>query len=50
MRVGGSRKLRISPHLAYGENGLPGMIPGNAVLTVEVKILEERIPADRGVT
>ena len=41
MRVGGTRKLRISPHLAYGEKGLPDVIPPNSVLTAEVAILEE---------
>ena len=36
MRVGGYRKLRASPHLAYRKEGIPGLIPGNAVLTVEL--------------
>jgi len=39
MRVGGTRKLRISPHLGYGEKGIPNVIPPNAVLTTEVTIL-----------
>jgi len=42
MRIGGIRKLQISPHLAYGERGVPGIIPGNAVLVVEIKFIEER--------
>ena len=41
MRVGGTRTLRIAPHLAYGEKGVPGLIPANAVLTVEVTVLAE---------
>lgn len=41
MRVGGTRKLRVSPHLAYGDQGVAGLIPANAVLTVEVTILED---------
>ena len=35
MRVGGYRKLRASPHLAYRQEGIPGVIPENAVLLVE---------------
>jgi FKBP-type peptidyl-prolyl cis-trans isomerase len=40
MRVGGTRRLKISPHLAYGETGTPN-IPGNAALVMEITILEE---------
>lgn len=36
MRVGGHRRVRIAPHLAYREHGVPGRIPGNAVLEVEL--------------
>jgi len=42
MRVGGIRKLRISPHMAFGERGVPGIIPEDAVLVAEITILEER--------
>jgi hypothetical protein len=45
MRVGGRRVLTISPHLAFGERGIPGTIPPNAVLKVEVTVLEE-LPMD----
>ena|SRR5258705_5178691 len=45
MRVGGTRTLRIAPHLAYGEAGLPGTIPANALLTAEISILSERAAA-----
>jgi FKBP-type peptidyl-prolyl cis-trans isomerase len=38
MRVGGIRKLRISPHLAYRDQSVPG-IPPNAVLVFEVELL-----------
>jgi uncharacterized protein len=41
MRVGGTRRLEIAPHLAFGERGVPGVIPANAVITAEVTILEE---------
>jgi FKBP-type peptidyl-prolyl cis-trans isomerase len=40
MRVGGTRRLEIAPHLAYGERGVPGSIPPNAMLIVEITILE----------
>jgi hypothetical protein len=36
MRVGGYRKVRTSPHLAYRQEGIPGLIPENAVLIVEL--------------
>ena len=42
MRVGGIQKLRISPHMAFGERGVPGIIPEDAVLVAEITILEER--------
>ncbi len=43
MRVAGTRRLKISPHLAYGEKGVPGVVPENALLFCEVTILEERL-------
>lgn len=42
MRVGGTREIVISPHLAYGEVGIPGRIPANALLRCEVELLEIR--------
>jgi uncharacterized protein len=39
MRVGGTRRLEIAPHLAYSNAGVPDVIPANAVLTAEVTIL-----------
>ena len=39
MHVGGTRTLRVAPHLGFGERGLPGVIPENALLTVEVAVL-----------
>ena len=38
MRVGGTRRLEIAPHLAYGDRGVPGVIPPGAVLTAEITI------------
>ena len=45
MRVGGTRRLEIGPHLAYGDRGVPGVIPAGAVLTAEITILEARASA-----
>ena len=45
MRVGGTRRLEIAPHLAYGDRGVPGVIPASAVLTAEITILEARGPS-----
>ena len=36
MSVGGYRKVRAGPHLAYRQRGVPGLIPENAVLIVEL--------------
>jgi len=46
MRVGGTRRLEIAPHLAYGDKGVPGMIPENALIISEITILgtSESIP------
>ena len=40
MRIGGTRKFSVAPHLAYGERGVPGVVPANALLIVEVTIIE----------
>jgi hypothetical protein len=42
MRIGGTRKLRIAPHLGYRESGISGSIPPNALLTVQVTVLSQR--------
>jgi len=44
MRVGGTRRLEIAPHLAYGDRGVPGVIPPGAVLTAEITILDACAP------
>jgi FKBP-type peptidyl-prolyl cis-trans isomerase 2 len=36
MKVGGYRKVRVSPHLAYRDQGVPDLIPADAVLIVEL--------------
>lgn len=42
MRVGGRRKLEISPHLAYGDRGIPGRIPPAAAILAEIEFIEQR--------
>ena len=39
MRVGGTRRLEIAPHLAYGDRGVPDVIPPRAMLIAEITIL-----------
>ncbi|MCK5121238.1 MAG: FKBP-type peptidyl-prolyl cis-trans isomerase [Methylococcales bacterium] len=43
MKVGGYRKFSISPHLAYKEKGIPGVILVNAKLIVEVRVVKELV-------
>ncbi|MFO0705651.1 MAG: FKBP-type peptidyl-prolyl cis-trans isomerase [Nitrospira sp.] len=40
MKSGGYRKVRISPHLAYREKGIQGLIPPDAVLIAELWLRE----------
>ena len=39
MRVGGERRLRIAPHLAYRDQAIPGLVPARAVLEFHVTLL-----------
>jgi hypothetical protein len=41
MRVGGTRRLEIAPHMGYGDRGVPGVIPAGAVLTAEITVLAQ---------
>jgi FKBP-type peptidyl-prolyl cis-trans isomerase len=36
MKVGGYRKVKAKPHLGYREAGVPGVVPKNAMLTLEI--------------
>jgi FKBP-type peptidyl-prolyl cis-trans isomerase FkpA len=40
MKVGGEAKVVCPAAIAYGEQGRPPVIPGNAVLTFDVKLLD----------
>lgn len=40
MREGDRMRLIVPPELAYGEEGIPGMIPGNATLIFDIELLE----------
>jgi len=40
MRVGGQRRLRIAPHLAYRDQAIPGLIPANALLDMRITLLK----------
>jgi FKBP-type peptidyl-prolyl cis-trans isomerase len=42
MCIGGRCKLKISPHLAYGERGIPGKIPAQTVIIAEIDFFAER--------
>lgn len=40
MKVGGKAKLIVPPHLGYGEQGYPGVIPPSSWLVFDIELLE----------
>lgn len=40
MRVGGVRRLRVPPDLAYGDSGAGAKIPPRATLVFEIELLD----------
>ena len=42
MRKNGYRQVLVSPNLAYGEKGVPGLIPANALLRIQIWVHDVR--------
>lgn len=40
MRVGGTRRVEIAPHLAFGDRGVPGVVPERALIVAEITVLD----------
>ncbi|KAL2100822.1 hypothetical protein ACEWY4_002583 [Coilia grayii] len=46
MCMGERSRITIPPHMAYGETGLEGMIPGSAVLIFDIHVMDFHNPND----
>jgi FKBP-type peptidyl-prolyl cis-trans isomerase len=44
VQMQGERRITVPPELAYGAQGLPGMIPPNATLIFDVHVIEVTRP------
>jgi FKBP-type peptidyl-prolyl cis-trans isomerase len=44
MKVGGVRHVRVGPHLGYHHDGVPGVIPPDAILDFTIHLLAVRYP------
>lgn len=38
MRVGGRRQVKVAPHLAYRDKGIPNKVPPNALLIFDIEL------------
>uniref|UniRef100_A0AAY4B947 peptidylprolyl isomerase n=1 Tax=Denticeps clupeoides TaxID=299321 RepID=A0AAY4B947_9TELE len=44
--IGEKRRVTLPPHLAYGESGIEGLIPGSAVLIFDIHVIDFHNPND----
>ncbi|MFC2143303.1 FKBP-type peptidyl-prolyl cis-trans isomerase [Candidatus Aenigmatarchaeota archaeon] len=40
MKIGGHRKLTVPSELAYGKEGVPGVIPPNSTLVFKIELID----------